>query len=192
MSVSISGGANREETEQFRARVLADIRKPPQGGADRDYIKWAKETLNVSVGNVWPIRKWMGAGTVGVFFTLNDGSTPSSEEVLLVKKHIETEAPITADVYVIAPIEAKVDIQISGLFPDNQTVRNAIATELAHLFIRSAEVEKGSGNAKIYLSHIREAISIAAGESDHVLNSPAADVVFTKGQLPRLGDITWM
>ncbi len=187
----VAGGADDEDVEPHRARVLTDIRKPPQGGADRDYRKWAKETPGVDVGEVWPMPKWMGAGTVGVFFALADGSIPDSASVALAKTYIEEQAPVTADVYVMAPNAAPINIQISGLSPDTQAVRDSITEELAALFVRSAQVENGSGNATVLLSHIREAISIAAGEGDHALIIPVGNVSFTKGDLPRLGVLTW-
>ena len=135
--------------------------------------------------------KWMGAGTVKVFFVLADGSIPDSAAVALAKTYIEEQAPVTADVYVMAPNEAPINIQISGLSPDTQAVRDSITAELVALFIRSAQVENGSGNATVLLSHIREAISIAAGEGDHALIAPVENVSFTKGDLPRLGVLTW-
>jgi uncharacterized phage protein gp47/JayE len=44
----------------------------------------------------------------------------------------------------------------------------------------------------ILISHIREAISIAAGEVDHVLSAPAANVTHASGQLATFGAITWL
>ncbi len=186
----VTGGADDEDIELHRARVLIDIRQPPQGGADRDYRKWTKETPGVSVGEVWPMPKWMGAGTVGVFFILEDGSIPDLAAVDLVQAHVQEQAPVTADVYVMAPNEVPVDIQISGLSPNTQTVKDSVKAELSGLFIRAAQVENGSGNATVLLSHIREAISIAAGESDHVLVTPTGNLSFVKGDIPRLGVLT--
>jgi uncharacterized phage protein gp47/JayE len=188
----IAGGENEENLESHRSRVLEQIREPPHGGNNSDYKQWAKATVGVSVGEVWPQSKWLGSGTVGVFFILENGDIPTEAQVLVVQTHVEQEAPVTADVYVMAPTESLVDISISGLTPDTATVRAAVTAELADLFIRSAVVENGTGNATVRLSHINEAISVAPGETDHTTVSPLSDVTFNKGEIPRLGEITWM
>ena len=43
----------------------------------------------------------------------------------------------------------------------------------------------------MFLSHIREAISLAAGEVDHVLAAPAADIAAGPGEMPVLGVVTF-
>jgi uncharacterized phage protein gp47/JayE len=40
-------------------------------------------------------------------------------------------------------------------------------------------------------THISEAISLAAGETDHVLTVPAANVAPSIGQMATFGAITW-
>jgi uncharacterized phage protein gp47/JayE len=61
-----------------------------------------------------------------------------------------------------------------------------VTAELKDLFIRD-----GSPGGTILISRVREAISIAAGESDHVLISPTVNIVSPAGQLPVVGTITW-
>jgi uncharacterized phage protein gp47/JayE len=46
--------------------------------------------------------------------------------------------------------------------------------------------------ATLKISHIREAISIAAGEDDYVLTAPAADVAMATGQMATMGVLTWL
>jgi uncharacterized phage protein gp47/JayE len=65
-------------------------------------------------------------------------------------------------------------------------VQAAVAAELADLLRREAEP-----GGTILVSHLREAISIAVGETNHVLSSPAADVTHATGQIATLGTITW-
>ncbi|WP_432473344.1 baseplate J/gp47 family protein [Amphritea sp. HPY] len=191
----LAGGVDAETDESLRARTLEVIREPPHGGADRDYVKWVKETPSVNIHRIWVERKWMGAGTVGVFFTVDGGVVPDAATVQLVQDYVadadDGQAPITADVYVIAPTAVAVPITISGLSPDTPTVRTAAEAELSDLFARSANVENGSGSGLLPVSHIREAVSIASGEYDHVITAPAADVTFNPGELPVLGAVTW-
>lgn len=199
-SVSLSGelvgGADAESVEAYRQRVLADIREPAHGGNDTDYDKWVRSTPNVNVHRVWVMRKWMGRGTVGVFFTVNGGEIPDAATVALVQDWVVDRegalANVIGDVFILAPTPVVVPVVVSGLNPDTPAVREASAFELADLFVRSANVEDGNGKATLLLSHLREAISIASGERDHVVSSPESNVAFNAGELPVFGGVTWM
>jgi uncharacterized phage protein gp47/JayE len=89
-------------------------------------------------------------------------------------------------VTVVAPVAVPLDLTITGLTPDTAAVRAAIEAEIIDLLRREA-VPGGT----ILLSHLREAISIAAGEADHALTIPAANVTHATGELAVLGTITW-
>ena len=62
----------------------------------------------------------------------------------------------------------------------------AVEAELADLIRR--ETEPGG---TLLISHIRQAISLAAGEIDHELTTPTADVTVTASQITTLGDVTF-
>jgi uncharacterized phage protein gp47/JayE len=65
-------------------------------------------------------------------------------------------------------------------------VQAAIQAELQDLLRREAEP-----GGTILLSHIRAAISAAAGESDYALATPSADITNTIGRMSTMGEITW-
>lgn len=92
---------------------------------------------------------------------------------------------MTADVTVFAPVAVDLDLNIT-VSPNTAAVKAAVEAELKALLRREA-VPGGT----LYLSKIREAISIAAGENNNVLNSPTANVTTSTGELLVLGDITW-
>jgi uncharacterized phage protein gp47/JayE len=139
------------------------------------------------VTRAWVFPQWMGAGTVGVFF-VRDGDEsifPDEAEVAIVADYIDERRPVTAEVYVQAPTALPVDLTIS-IAPDSVAIREAISATLADLIDR-----EGEPGGKLLLSHINEAISLAAGEVDHVLTVPATDVQADAGEMPTLGAITW-
>lgn len=185
----LAAGADVEGTEAFRARILARLKDPPHGGAEADYIQWALEVPGVTRAWVYPHED--GTGTVAVRFVM-DGKPgtiiPTSGEVATVQAYIDSpyRRPVTADVTVKAPTAVDLDVTIDGLDPDETAVRDAIAAELADMLAREA-----TPGGTILLSHIREAISVAAGEYDHVLTSPSANVTHSTGQIAVLGDITY-
>jgi len=187
---ALSGGAEIESFNSLGLRLQERVQNPPQGGALVDYIKWAKEVPGVT--RVWPFGLWMGDGTVAVFFTRDDDASliPDAGEVTTVQDHIDSVRPVTADVYVMAPVEAPqaMTIQIS---PNTLEVQQAIEATLKDLFRIEAQVEDGNGKGAVLVSHLREAISIADGEYNHVLTTPNADISLNAGELATLGAITW-
>lgn len=190
-SGGLTGGVDSETDERLRARLLARIQAPPQGGNTTDYAQWARAVAGVT--RVWVFPGWLGIGTVGVGFVMDDapGSIiPDAATVTKVADYIDPRRPVTADVTVFAPTAAPQAMTIR-LSPNTTTVQAAVTAELNDLFRREAQVEDGTGSGKILLSRINEAISIASGETDHVLVSPTADITLTKGQIATLGVITW-
>ena len=182
----LEGGTDVEDDEAQRARLLDRIRMPPQGGAEADYIAWAKLTAGVTRVFIYP--QLNGDGTVGVTFTM-DGRVdivPLSADVTAVDAIIQVNRPVTAEVSVFAPTALPVAYDIT-VTPDTAEIRAAIEVELRDLHKRDAEP-----GATLALSRIAEAISLAEGEVSHVLNTPAADVVpSTNIELPTFGSVAW-
>lgn len=183
----LTGGADIESTERLRQRHLELLRMPPQGGSLSDYAQWAREA-HPDVTRVWPSDE-NGPPYVLVRFVcddLADGPIPPAAVVQAVQDYITMKRPVTARPTVLAPIADPVTLSIS-LVPDTLAVRDAVEAELRDLFRRKAEP-----GGRIPLSHIREAISIAAGEEDHQVVSPAADIVSAVGHFPILAGVTWL
>ncbi|EEF78474.1 baseplate J/gp47 family protein [Methylophaga thiooxydans] len=186
----INNGTDIEQLESWRQRHIENIQQPAQGGAAHDYIRWSKQVPGVT--RAWQYPGEMGEGTVTVRFVRDndDSIIPDATEVEAVYDYIFEQHPVTAGIYVVAPIPVALDLTIA-LTPNTTVVKAAVESEIADLLSREAIPEDGNGKGTIKVSHIREAISIAAGETDHVLVSPTEDVTLTLGQILVPGDITW-
>lgn len=182
---ALTGGADIENDDSLRARLLARIQAPPHGGASHDYVAWALEVAGVT--RAWCYPQELGLGTVTVRFVRDDDASPIPDagEVAAVQAHIDALRPVTADLTVVAPVAVPLDFTIS-ITPDTSAIRAAIEAELRDLLRREAEP-----GATILLSHIREAISLATGENDHTLTVPAANVTHAVGEMATFGTITW-
>ncbi len=182
----LTSGADEEGEEQLRDRLLERIAEPPSGGAGHDYRRWTREVAEVT--RAWVFPRWMGAGTVGVAFMMDDRADPipTADDVLAVQQYLDGLAPVTATVIAFAPIPEPLDLVISGLTPDTPEVRAAVSAEVGDLLFRVAS--PGGG---VLISQLREAISTAAGEQDNVLTSPTANVVAAPGGLLVLNGITY-
>ncbi len=185
-ATALAGGADIEDIEDWRARILARIRQAPQGGSKADYEAWVLEVPGVT--RVWVAPGEMGAGTVTVRFARDDDASPIPDagEVATVQAYIDERRPVTAAAYVAAPIASAVNFTIQ-LTPNDPAVKAAVEAELRDVIRR-----EGQPGGTLLLSHLREAISIAAGEENHVMTVPSADVVTGTGTLPTIGVITWL
>ena len=210
-SGAIASGADAESDASLRARLLYRKRHPPHGGSTPDYRQWI-DAADAQAHRAWiaPLSQMRSTdarvlGTVLVYYAPDayaynddsdsDGTDDSWDDdandavgalFTRLRAYIQARRPATADVTVRAPAVRRVDMTISTLSPDTQAVRTAIEAELRDLIHR--ETEPGG---TLLVSHIREAISTAEGETDHSLTTPVADVVAPQHTILVLGTITW-
>ncbi|HHN9306878.1 TPA: baseplate J/gp47 family protein, partial [Escherichia coli] len=170
----------------WRARVIERYYWTPQGGADGDYVVWAKEVPGIT--RAWTYRHWMGTGTVGVMIASSDLINPIPEESTetAARQHIVPLAPVAgSDLYVFRPVAHTVDFHIR-VTPDTPEIRAAITAELRSFLLRD-----GYPQGELKVSRISEAISGANGEYSHQLFAPADNISIAKNELAVLGTISW-
>ena len=188
----LSAGADPEPIETFRARVLLRKRNPPHGGSSADYEVWAREALP-TIRDVYVDSFQNDARSVWLQFTVTDTATgiPTSSQVQTVQDYVDDPArrPVTARVFVSAPIRVPVPIIVGTLIPDTPEIRASIEAELDALFIDRARPGTPSSDFKLSKSWIEEAICRATGEDSHDLDSPSTNLTFTSGRLPALGTV---
>lgn len=180
-------GEDQEGLELWRARIILKIQTPPQGGALSDYVAWALSVAGVT--RAWPYQDHLGPGTVGLAFVMdrNVGSIiPSTDQIAAVQAFVDSVRPVTAIVTCFAPIADTLNFTI-GISPTTASVKAAVIAELTDLIQR-----EGEPGGTLLLSHINEAIATAAGEVDHALTSPSANVVSASGHIPVMGTVTWV
>lgn len=183
----LTGGTDAETDDALRARLLARLQAPPHGGADFDYVAWATEVAGVTRAWAKPLES--GPGTVAVRFmtdNLTVNGIPDAPKVAEVQTYIGARRPVGASPTVSAPTAVALNCTIH-IVPDTSAVRAAVQAELTDMLRREAEP-----GGTILLSHIREAVSLAAGETDSVVSVPSADVTHTASQIAVMGTITWV
>lgn len=183
--LSLDGGYDAESDDSLRARLMLRIQKPPQGGAEHDFERWALEVPGVT--RAWVYPAWQGLGTVGIAF-VRDGDEnifPTEIEVTRVQDYLNEQRPVTAGVFAFAPTPKSISMTIQ-LSPSDEITRNAVLSELNAFFQREAAPGK-----TIYRSRIQEAISLATGEEHHELILPSTDVAIQQNEMGVLGDVTW-
>ena len=188
VSTEIAGGADPETDASLRARVVERLRNPPRGGTSDDYEQWA-EAGHPDVTRAFARPLAGGLGTVTVYFMTDDATTdgiPDAATVTAVNTYIQARRPVTAAVTVSGPTAAPLNFTIQNLTPMTQAVQDAVEAELRDLIRRES-----SPGGTLLVSHIREAISTAAGETDHVLVSPTANETAAATEITTFGTITF-
>lgn len=185
-ALDIAGGSDTESDESLRARLLSRVRETPHAGTKADYEAWSLEVPGVTRAWAYPLE--LGNGTVVVRFVCDDldDIVPSGEMIQHVQEYLDNLRPVTARVTVLPPSVSKVGFTIADLEPESDSVKARIKEALVELFKREA-----TPGGRVYVSHIRAAISAAAGETDHKLVTPSEDVIPGAGVLLTAGDITW-
>lgn len=199
-SSPLTGGADQETTDALRTRMLFRYAEPPQGGSTSDYIAWALEVPGVTRAWVQP-----GGGSVQVYPMLDvanaaDGGFPqgsdgcASEETrgppatgdqLTVAEHIWPLQPVTALVFVAAPVPAPIDITLANLNPATADMEADILASLQDAFLAISEVA-----GTIYPSQLYQAILATPGVIYFDMTSPAAPVTAPAGALPTMGNLS--
>lgn len=202
-SVAVEG-EDQEEVEDYRQRVIDEWQTPAQGGNVNDFISWAKSVTGVT--RVWVLQGWLGQGNIGITF-VEDGNLPASiipspAKVAEVDAAVRERMPANINnLFVFAPNEVTVD-PIIQLKPNTTPVQDAVIDQLNDMLQREGQVrdasdpeETGLGtlfDGSIPLSRFTEAISIAPGEEDHILDSPTGTVQPVSGGLLTLGTPTFI
>lgn len=190
-AAGLSGGAEAETDASLRSRLLERLQSPPHGGAAADYEAWALAVAQVTRAWCFPLNR--GAGTVDLYFVCDDLATiiPDAAKVAEVQAYIDTLRPVTADFQAKAPAAEPLNFTLQ-VVPATAAVQAAVEAELRDLLLREALPGDGLDQGTILLSHIREAISAAAGETDYTLTAPVANVVPAAGGIVTFGAITWV
>jgi len=179
----IAGGADTESNPSVLSRLLERLRNPPKGGTEADYKRWVRATPGISVdlGYVWVYNSTsdlnLGPASVKTLFAVTptvDNSyspIPSSPEVALVQAYVDPLTPVDVLTYLARAVVAQALNPEIELEPNTPEVRAAVSESL-----RVMLYEQMAPGGTITLSRLNEAISAAAGETDHVLVSPASNV----------------
>jgi uncharacterized phage protein gp47/JayE len=195
----LTGGTDQETDDAFRARGLARIRQPPQGGAATDYLAWVKQYAGVTRAWVYPLNR--GAGTVDVFFAMDGRANPLplAGDLAGAEAIIQPLRPVTADVQTVAPTAGPVAVTITGMVPNDAGTQAQVQAQLQALMASigpgAATIGDGVSAAQpgghVDLNQIYAAIQ-AGGAQLFDLTLPAADVVLGTGVLPELGAVTFV
>ncbi|WP_233854172.1 baseplate J/gp47 family protein [Paraburkholderia sp. HD33-4] len=200
-ATDFTGGADIEENDAYRARVLLAYQNQPQGGDSTDYVEWALGVPGVT--RAWSTPNGMGAGTVVVYIMLDVANAaeggfpqgtngcaaeetrapPATGDQLTVANAIWPVQPVTALVYVCAPTSQKINVAITGIAVEYQAeVNAALAAQLQ---------ADGAPGGEVIVAHLWSAVLSVPGVNDFIITAPTVDIKLPTGALPVLGTVTY-
>lgn len=203
---AITGGANMEEEDAFRKRVLQAYQADAEGGSEDDYKRWALEVPGVT--RAWVAPRLLGAGSIGLYFMCdgddrtNHGFPVGTDGVATKEKYPYGKAtgdqlrvadyifplrPATTVVWACSPLQHVIDFDIGGIPDAGSDVVAAIESAIDEVFF-----DNGEPGGKIFLSDLSLAIGAITGTRGFVLNQPAGTFIqLNAGALPLRGQINF-
>ena len=174
-----------ETDAQLLTRLLDYLRRPPAGGNQYDYVKWALTINNVAAAYCIPLGQGPGSVDVVIVADPDTGSEIPTQDLLdEVRTYIETVRPITVKyVRVLPPAIVLQDITLAGIGTGYDAAQTAIdIASYLNGFIPGQT---------LYRTQLIN-IAVLNGAEDVVVTLPAANVVPTTTQILRPGvlDVT--
>lgn len=211
----VVAGADAEDPEHYRSRVIGRARNPPQGGAYADYVDWAFSVPGVV--NVYPYAGNV-PGTIDIYFEVDpdtsgdpDGIPTSAQETAVFNainlndvSGKATRRPVSAGVLVHPISRRAFDLRVSGLNPDSPETRAEIEAGVdEHLRSREPFIEglsslpRDDRITKAAVGGIVDSIASANGATVttvDILLSGVATPAFTleHGQKAKLGSSSYV
>ncbi|GBR06437.1 baseplate J/gp47 family protein [Asaia siamensis] len=205
VTVAFTGGADAEQDDALRDRVLAAFERGGENGNSEDYQGWAEAVPGVTRAWVNPLG--FGVGTVVIYIMLDDANAANagfpvgtdgaasgesrypvaSGDQLTVANAVYPLRPVTALVIVCSPVKQPVDFSIESLGTNNTAANQALIIQaLQDMFTRLS-----APGGTIYPNQWNEAVG-ALGLSQFNISSPSSPVVGNSvGSMPTLGTVSF-
>lgn len=189
----LGGGADIEDIEDFRGRVLFRKANPPGAGKLSDYERIARDVPGVL--KAWAYRDGVTPSFIVVFFLFagRPDRIPTEGDKLVVQAAIDAQRLIRVnDSVVEPPTPVPLNPIIANLKTDSADVRARIAEAIDAVLYEKARPGVAGDVFWLSRSWIAEAISAVAGEDSHILNWPLDDLPYTGGRYPVIGTISFV
>lgn len=207
-SAGLTGGTDIESDASFRARGLARIQAPPQGGAGTDFWQWARNSGVPTRAWVYPLGSGIGTCQVGFVIDTRSNNIPLSGDIATVQAYIDEVAPVIGEYTVFAPTPQALSITIHGMLPGDAATQAAVVEQLNALVatvppggatygdgvtipLQSTALFPKQVPGKLYLSMIEAAIDAVGTIQSYDLTLPSSDVTFATGVIPAAPSVTF-
>ena len=207
-TTAIAGGADLEQDQPMRTRMLQSYAAPPHGGDQSDYVTWALAVTGVTRAWVPPVP--LVPGSVTIYFmmdvsqiafggfpqgtngvaTLETRDTPATGDQLAVVNSIFAKRPVTAIVYAVAPISTTQNFTILGLSAISAAQKTQVSAALVALFLA---MDSPLATTSIEQSDVAAAITAIGGLPSFAITAPSIwPITSALGRIFTLGSVTYV
>lgn len=180
---AFTGGADDEDDDSLRARVIASYRTLPNGANAAYYRNRVLNEDNVAAVTVLPRNR--GIGTVDVYFATESGM-PTDAETAAIQTLLDAEREICVDVLVPAPEAATMNVR-AALTVEEGCAFDSVAEDAARAV---TEFFNGSLLGQpVYRARLMALLMAVDGVANCTLTAPQADLTPADGVLPVLGTL---
>lgn len=179
-----AGGADGEEDEELRTRVLESFKRLPNGANSAFYQQAALSFEQVAAAAVIPRPR--GVGSVDVVPATLSG-LPDRELLAELESYFEERREIAVDLKVRAPETVTVDVAVQ-IEPGEGRSREEVLSRVEQT-VRSWFTGRLLGQ-RVLLARLGSLIYGCDGVANYTIEAPAADVAVKEDQLPVLGTLS--
>ena len=176
-----SGGADEENDEQLRQRILNSFARLPNGANAAFYEQGALSFERVAAAVAIPRAR--GVGTVDIVVATQDGM-PDVQLLAQIREYFRARKEIAVDVGVVAPTEVPVAVQVRIAAEDFAQVQPRVIQAI-NSFFTGELLGKNVLRAKL-----GSVIYSVEGVDNYTLDIPLEDIKVEKNELPVLTSIS--
>ncbi len=179
-----AGGADGEEDEELRERVLETFKRLPNGANSAFYQQGALSFDQVAAAAVIPRPR--GIGSVDVVPATLAG-LPGADLLAELKAYFEERREIAVDLEVRAPETVTVNVAVQVEAEEGRNQREVL--DRVEETIRSWFTGRLLGQ-RVLRARLGEIVYHCDGVGNYIITAPAADVAVGEDQLPVLGTLS--
>lgn len=192
LSLGIEGGADIEELEHWRERVIAAFEKNTLVGRAPDYQMWAT-SAHADVDYAWVQDNSPERGMVEVYIGARENDPTLSQEVVnLVQDNFENNRLAGCHPFAKLPEQVPLNIEIQGI--EDLNIRADVVTALQNMVkAKMGKVVKIDKDARLpeSITPTEIVLTISTVTNNFIVRSPTDEIVLQKNQIHVLGAITW-
>lgn len=188
-SLGIEGGADIEELEHWRARVIVAFEKNELIGKSEDYEVWAK-SAHSDVDFAWALDNTPERGMVEVYIGARENDpTLSGEVVNIVQATFEENRLAGCHPFAYLPEQVALDIEIQGI--EDQAIRDDVTTALENLVKGKMGKIDPTTKKPESITNTEIVLTISTVTNNFIVKTPVGEVAIESNQIHVLGEVTW-
>ncbi|MBE8578675.1 baseplate J/gp47 family protein [Vibrio sp. OPT18] len=188
LCLGFEGGAELEDLERWRTRVVMAFSRSSLVGRIEDYEAWAM-SAHVDVDYAWALDNTPSLGYVQVYIgTRSDNPLVSEGVVKIVQDYIDEERLAGCHPNVGLPTLKPIDIGIQNV--DSPVIRTQVIVALKKFFQEKMGKRDKEGNLES-ITPTEIILAIASVTSGYILTSPQQEQFLKVNEIHTLGEVTW-